>query len=426
MDTLISFDDLKAGAKALKKLAQAFMRAGTPVAATDVDPKTKRTSGINFRQVLLTFADNQKVQLGIKTTGDIFEVKVNGSVLPIKAQDDQRKAVGEIVKALDAGRAKFQAKLARQKVALPKGITTAAPKMEQKLAQASSDLDAQITTAKARVNELRAELGEPVLDSVGGLKPGIYVRFKDGSEPVFLGASMSAAKAKYDQWANRGKGAKLLDKEYETRKKLHWVERSYGLDVEGREAWANMDLTDSMLDSAGAAVLDAAKKGELIEVYQRGTKGPIYILQADRIKDPRFIPVRDSKGKATGKEVHQDNLYASQKDADAANDRVKRRLGVLDDAERTLDAVDVPTNTFDNPDVLAAQQIAQQVNSGMALDDAAFPHALATLYIALDTVETNHPINLAEGDLAQAELEERAAEDFRAAIKVLEGQQVAA
>ncbi len=340
MDTLISFDDLKAGAKALKKLAQAFMRAGTPVAATDVDPKTKRTSGMNYRVVLLTFADNQKVQLGVKTTGDIFEVKINGSVLPIKAQDDQRKAVAEIVKALDSGRAKFQAKLARQKVALPKGITTAAPKMEQKLAQASADLDDQIAKAKTRVNELRAELGEPALDSAGAV--------------VLDAASLHGF---------IGKPAK--------------------------------DEKDKVLGKVTGVRVQGAKK--LVEV-----DGKRVIVARD------VVPFTDlDNGGAEHLEVR--GFYTTM---------------TLDG--RTLDAVDVPTNTFDDPEVLAAQQIAQQVNSGMALDAAAFPHALATLQIALDTVETNYPINLAEGDLAQAELEERAAEDFRAAIKVLEAQQVAA
>ena len=142
-DFLISFDDLKAGSAAVKRLVQAFTRAGATVASSDIDPKTRRTSGVNYRQVLITFTDNQKVLLGVKTTGDIFEVRVNGAALAIKNQDNQIKAVGEIAKALDAGRAKFQAKMARTKVALPKSITTAAPRMEQRLQEAETTLDAR-------------------------------------------------------------------------------------------------------------------------------------------------------------------------------------------------------------------------------------------------------------------------------------------
>ena len=174
-DFLISFDDLKAGSKAVKRLVQAFTRAGAAVASSDIDPKTRRSSGVNYRQVLITFTDNQKVLLGVKTTGDIFEVRVNGAALAIKNQDDQVKAVGEIAKALDAGRAKFQAKMARTKVALPKGIITAAPRMEQRLQEAETTLDAEIAAVKAKITDLRAELGEPVMDSGASAEDGALI-----------------------------------------------------------------------------------------------------------------------------------------------------------------------------------------------------------------------------------------------------------
>ena len=480
-DFLISFDDLKAGNAAVKRLVQAFTRAGATVASSDIDPKTKRTSGVNYRQVLITFTDNQKVLLGVKTTGDIFEVRVNGSALAIKNQDNQVKAVGEIARALDAGRAKFQAKMARTKAVLPKGITTAAPKMEQRLQEAETTLDAEIAAAQARVAELRAELGEPVMDSAAsGNKPGFYVRFKDNSDPAFLGESLTAAKNKYDAWANRGAGRKLLDKEYETKKNLHWVERSHGIDADGNILWGNLDLTDSMLDSVHTAagetfdggewdtlvamkqaakvedgdvpskssrdslvergfvergdgmnwltdkgrevaaaldaagdVLDAAKPTDLEEVFIRGEKGKFYISRADRIADSRFMPVRDKNGKIIkGMEVHADNLHPTQEKADASSAKIKKAWN--------MDSVDVPLASFERPEVVEAQAIAARLAAGDTLDAADLSHALATLHSALDVVETNHPINLAEGDIAQADLEEKAAESFRDAIKILE------
>src|SRR5690606_765225 len=127
MDLLINFDDLKPNNKALKNLVKAFTRAGAPVATIDADGRAKRTAGVTYREVILTFVDNQKITLFFKQTGDIFQVKLNGSVVPLKNQGDQVKAVSELVQLLDAGRAKFQAKLARQKVVLPSSIKTAAP-----------------------------------------------------------------------------------------------------------------------------------------------------------------------------------------------------------------------------------------------------------------------------------------------------------
>lgn len=164
MDFLINFDDMKAGNRALRKLTQAFFRAGTPVAAADIDPKLRRSAGVTYRQVLITFNDNQRLLLGVKQSGDIFEVKLNGSKVPLKNQDDQHKAVAEIAQLVEAGRKKFQARLARTRVVMPKGLKTAAPRMEVRLQEANDKLDQDIVAARTRVNELRAELGEPALD----------------------------------------------------------------------------------------------------------------------------------------------------------------------------------------------------------------------------------------------------------------------
>lgn len=518
MDFLISFDDLKAGNKALGKLAQAFRRAGAPVATTDTDPRTRRTSGVNYRQVQIGFTDSQTVTLGVKTSGDIFEVKVNGSVLPIKNQGDQRKAVGEIVKALEAGRAKFQAKMARQKVALPQGISTAAPRMEQKLAAASAELDNRIAAAEARVAELRAELGEPVMDSAEpGSKIGFYVRFKDNSDPVYLGSSLAAAKNKYDTWANRGAGRKLLDKEHETKKNLHWVERSHGTDVDGKIAWGNMDLTDSMLDSVHTVAGEQFDGGEIDDLISMAKHGKVedgdVVSKAgrDSLVERGFVergdgmnwltdkgkeiaaamraPVMDSTSDAaldSATDAHRQQIEAAKatgrilkatahrnatwKEGDEVEGDVVwvwdamlpkpwaegqyprigneswaagRSLFTFTKATPEeiaslqaegkvpaftvqLDAVDVPTNTFDQPEVVEAQAIAARILAGDTFDDAQFSHALATLEIALNTVETNHPINLAEGNTEQAELEERAAKDFREAMRLLESKQTAA
>lgn len=166
MDNIIDFADLTVGNKAVKRIAQAFTRAGAPVVSIDVDPKTQRSSGVSFRNLHLTFADSQKVTLSIKQSGDIWRTLINGAVVPLKAQDDQKKAVAELVKLLDAGRAKHQAKMARVKAELPKGIRTAAPRMEVALQAKAADLDTQIVEAKATINAMREELGEPVLDSV--------------------------------------------------------------------------------------------------------------------------------------------------------------------------------------------------------------------------------------------------------------------
>lgn len=116
---LFSFEDLSSKDKAFKQVSRYFSRAGANIVQHEIPSKIKRTSGISYREMLLTFADSQRVTLRIKQTGDIFQVLLNDKILPIKEQDDHVKAIAEIVQAMDAGRSRFQKKLAAAKVRPP-------------------------------------------------------------------------------------------------------------------------------------------------------------------------------------------------------------------------------------------------------------------------------------------------------------------
>lgn len=153
---LFSFDNLTAKDLGVKKALQQFQRAGANVVQTDAAGSIKRTSGISYRELFLTFADSQRVVFRIKQTGDIFQVLLNGVVLPVKNQDDHAGAIAEIAKAMDAGRVKFQRKLAAIKVKTPAGIRTAAPKMEQVLTQKRDSLKEAIADVRAEIDKVRA------------------------------------------------------------------------------------------------------------------------------------------------------------------------------------------------------------------------------------------------------------------------------
>lgn len=159
---IFDFNSIATG-KPVKAIQQAFARAGVPVISIDADGKAKRTAGVSYKTMTLAFADSQTVELAIKQSGDVYRVSLNGSVVPLKNPDDHAKAVGEIAKMLDAGRAKFQAKMARTKVDLPKGIKTAAPKMEQQLAAQIQELDTKIAERRATLEELKT--AKPVMDA---------------------------------------------------------------------------------------------------------------------------------------------------------------------------------------------------------------------------------------------------------------------
>lgn len=155
---IFNFDELSADGKAVQRMAKAFTRAGANVVQSECDGRIKRTLSVSYKELAFTFADGQQIVLQIKKTGDVGTVKLNGKAVPIKNQDDQSKAVAELVKLMEAGRDKFQAALAKKKVALPKGIKTAAPKMQEVLTARVAELDGQIEAKKASIASLEQQL----------------------------------------------------------------------------------------------------------------------------------------------------------------------------------------------------------------------------------------------------------------------------
>lgn len=156
-NVLFTFDDLAKG-RATKALQSFFMRAGAQVVETDYSASIKRTSSISYREMTMSFADSQVVMFRIKQTGDIYQLLLNGKVLPLRYPDDHKAAIGEVVKAMDAGRAAFQKKLAAAKVALPPSIRTAAPRLEKVLTEKRDQLKEAIAATRDQAAKIRAQM----------------------------------------------------------------------------------------------------------------------------------------------------------------------------------------------------------------------------------------------------------------------------
>lgn len=152
---VFSFNDMSVKDKAGKAIAKYFKRAGVSIVSHDVDTKIKRSSGIKYREMLLTFADSQTIKLRIKETGDIYQVLLNNRLTPMKNQDDHVKAVAELAQKMDAGRTKFQQKLAKAKVKLPPKVKTAAPNMIKALTEKRDALKEAIADVEAQIAEIR-------------------------------------------------------------------------------------------------------------------------------------------------------------------------------------------------------------------------------------------------------------------------------
>lgn len=157
MKLLIDFESLNGKPeKAMLPVTRLFTRAGmTPVSVMS-DGKSRRLAGVSFREVSMTFSDNQTLALRVKATGDVYEVRVNGRMTPVSNQTDPAKAVAELVKMLDTGRARFQKRLAAMAMKPPAGIKTAAPKLKEALTAQIAEVDAAIEGAREELAELQA------------------------------------------------------------------------------------------------------------------------------------------------------------------------------------------------------------------------------------------------------------------------------
>lgn len=156
---LFSFEDLTSKNKVVQKVIREFNKANAfptndkDIAISDI----KKKSGIKYREIFIPFKDSQTVTLSIKESGDIFQVKINNKVVPIKNQDDQIKALKEIASTMEKGRKAFQAKLARQnKVTVPKGLKSSATKVIDELTTQSKSLDEQLAELQKQVSEAKA------------------------------------------------------------------------------------------------------------------------------------------------------------------------------------------------------------------------------------------------------------------------------
>jgi len=153
---LFPFAAMSSNDPAVKELARHFKKAGANVVQAEANPAIRRASGIAYRELHLSFVDSQMITLRIKETGDIYEVRINNKLTPIRNQDDHAAAIKEMVKAMERGRAAFQRKQAKQKVKLPPSVKTAAPKLEQALTERRDALKAEIADVERQIADLVA------------------------------------------------------------------------------------------------------------------------------------------------------------------------------------------------------------------------------------------------------------------------------
>lgn len=122
----IDFD--KFDKNGLKPILKQFEKAGLSVQDIEATNKAKRDSGFLVKQATLTFASGQKLLVKAKAGGGIFQVRLNGKVLPIKAVDDMQKALDEVIGHVKGNEAAYlkqkERQAARVKVPRLKNVNT--------------------------------------------------------------------------------------------------------------------------------------------------------------------------------------------------------------------------------------------------------------------------------------------------------------
>lgn len=155
---LFKFDAMgAANDKAVREITRLFARAGVQVVGTDVATNTTKRAGVTFRNITFTFADGQTVTLAVKESGDVFEVRINNSVVPLRNQDDHANAIGEIAGQLDRRRAAFQRALARVRVPLPPSARVSRTTLLTAKTEKRDALKEAVAEAEAELAELQAQ-----------------------------------------------------------------------------------------------------------------------------------------------------------------------------------------------------------------------------------------------------------------------------
>ena len=157
---IFEFKDLETKQKQVqKKIENIFNAAGKikPV-EIEIDGKTKRNNGISYKQIFCEFADSQTAIFKVKQTGDIFEVLLNKKILPIANQDNHRKAVGEVINAMEKGRSAFQKKLAKAKATLPPSVKSTIVSKQQAMDDKKAALLEAIQAVQSELDAVNAEI----------------------------------------------------------------------------------------------------------------------------------------------------------------------------------------------------------------------------------------------------------------------------
>lgn len=167
-----AFDFAKFDVEGVKPIRDAFEQAGLTVTDVEAPNRASRRNGFQVKQAAFYFGDGQKVTMLLKNDGsgggDIYQVTLNGAIIPIKDVATLEGASKEIARMLGANSAKFEK--AQQRKAMAQKVdesdlegnkkakpATAAAKLEAANAEIAM-LTGELTAQEERRSKLQARM----------------------------------------------------------------------------------------------------------------------------------------------------------------------------------------------------------------------------------------------------------------------------
>ena len=171
---MIRLDFEKFDKAGLKSALSAIEKNGLKIANVDADNRAKRESGYQVKAATIEFESGQKLVLKIKAGGSIYQVRLNGKVVPIKNVDNPDKALLEVVDYVMANEKRYlrqKERMAEQKSSKPPAVDRVRTGLPEQIEIAKQTLDALKVSSEdiaARVAFLLGQIVEK-RDALAGL-----------------------------------------------------------------------------------------------------------------------------------------------------------------------------------------------------------------------------------------------------------------
>lgn len=147
--------------KGLKKLIDAFRKAGQKVVNVETTNRVVKKDRLATKKFTFRFENGQSITCTVGDQGDIIETKLNTTIIPVKAMDTMNGYAKEVSQKMQANQARFDKSLARQTKAAvdtsstkPAGRTIQARLIEAGIANSTASRNADM--AKTKLAELEA------------------------------------------------------------------------------------------------------------------------------------------------------------------------------------------------------------------------------------------------------------------------------